>query len=110
VNPKKKILAPTPEELKKLQRQKQRNSLDPEWVYIASFGMYYGFTGVEAILSNKITIEQANNLLRAAKKLEASKTIDNAVATQAAVASANSKKPKQVFERAMKKFIKQAKE
>lgn len=102
----------TPEEERKVAAKKARHqkvSVDPEWYFIAEMGDHYGWGAVMSILNNEIDIEAANMLLLSARKVRYQRLIEQAMATQVAVASANSKKPKDTFKKGMQKFMDEAK-
>lgn len=98
----------TPEELEKVRRAKSKG-LSPEWAYISEFGQYYGFEGILAILENKITIRQSNELLKGGRAVVARQVVDSATANFVGTAAANSKRPKSVFKKGLKEYFKQAK-
>lgn len=107
-----KVLQLTPEQAQKIARAKLRRVktiLDPEWFFVAEFGHYFGWDGVQSILDDEIDLETANLLLTGARKVRYQHLVDDAVATQVAIASANSKKPKQTFNKGMSEFVKAGK-
>lgn len=102
----------TPEEAIKVARKKARHAkvpIDPEWYFVSEFGSYYGWGGAMAIINNEIDIETANLMLIGARKVRYQHLVEEAMATQIAIASANSKKPKEVFKKGMQKFMDEAK-
>lgn len=102
----------TPDELEKvnrLRRQQESEKVDPEWYFIAEFGDFYGWGGVQAILHNEIDIYTAEALLKASRSVEAKKRYQRAEDTFIATASAKAKKPSQVFKQmtnGLKKLMK----
>lgn len=103
----------TPEELAKVQRSKQSReplNIAPEELFVAEFGYYYGWGGVQAILNNEIDMETASGLLRGAQKVWYSKMIDHTNSSYiATVAGQSGKKGGQVMKKGLGEYIKQAK-
>lgn len=103
----------TPDELAKVQRARANTEpvkVAPEELFIAEFGYYYGWGGVDAILNNKIDMETASGLLRGAQKVWYSKMIDHTNSTYiATVAGQSGKKGGQVMKKGLGEYIKQAK-
>lgn len=105
-----KVLELTPEELERVNKARKnhdKKKVNPEWQFLAEFGYYYGWEGIKAIMDNEMTIDQATQLLLGSRKVWYSKVIDNAIATQTAVASANSKKPGSVMKKGLSNFMKE---
>lgn len=101
----------TPQELAKVQRTRARSEvskLEPEWEIVAEFGYYYGWEAIAAILNNEISFEIVERLLRGARRVRYGKVIDYAVATEVAVASAHSKKPRVNMKKGLNHFMKAA--
>lgn len=101
----------TQEEWEKVRQAKakyeSRHNIDKYWFFIAQFGYYYGWGGVEAILDNKITMEEAQVLLEGANKVWSSHVVNHIQAAQAGNAANKGKKGVKVFKRIMKVFQKE---
>ena len=102
----------TPEQAKIVAAKKARHEnklkVDPEWFFIAEFGSFYGWEGVKTILNNEVDIDTANMLLLGARKVRAQHIIEDAVASQVAFSSAQSRTPKKTFSTGIKEFQKEA--
>lgn len=109
----KKVLKLTPEEAAKVARTRKRHekrSIDPEDLFIAEFGYYFGWEGIQAIrIDRTLSLADAKALLDGARKVWYQKIIDTAVATYTANAASQSKKPKSVLNKGLAGFIKEAK-
>jgi hypothetical protein len=94
----------TPQQAAKVAAKKKRHEsikLDSEWFFVSEFG-------VMAILNNEIDLETANLLLLGARKVRYKNLVDTTVSMQVGVASAMSKKPKEVFKKGTASFVKEA--
>lgn len=101
----------TPQQAAKVAAKKKRHEnikIDSEWFFIAEFGYYYGWEGIAAILNNEIELDTANLLLLGARKVRYKNLVDTTVSMQVGVASAMSKKPKEVFKKGTASFVKGA--
>lgn len=108
--PTKKYLKVSDEELAKLAKYKADKSgqsveVDPEWLEISEFGGYYGYAGVEAILSNKIDRDVVQMLIAGQRKVIAGQMADIAYAMFIGSVSSRQKRPSGVFKKAVKVFI-----
>lgn len=74
--------------------QDEDTPVDESWVFLAEFGMYFGYEGIRAILSNDPYLEggRAEELLRAARVVHSRNVIDHGQAVRAGVRSALSNK------------------
>lgn len=100
------------EDLAKVQRARARGDktkVNAPWLYLAEFGYYYGWQGIEAIRNNEITKAEADKLLSGARKVWSMKVYDYATANLIGSASANSKKPSQTFKKLTQDLIKNTK-
>ncbi len=103
----------TAEELAKVQRSRQSReplNVAPEELFIAEFGYYYGWGGVQAILNNDIDMATASGLLRGAQKVWYNKVVEQSYATYTSnVAGQSGKKGNQIMKKGLAEFIKQSK-
>lgn len=107
MNPKSRRLKLTPEEEAKVARMKQRAEgvkVDSEWLFIAEFGYYYGWEGVQAILKNEISFAEANMLLQGAIKVWYGKLVQMGRVTYTANAASQSKNGHLKLEKGLKEF------
>lgn len=110
--PKPKYLELSPEDLEKVNRNRAKREavqIDEEQLFIAEFGMLYGFEGIKAILNNEIDSETAVWLLLAGRKME---NLNQYKRTQAAfigAAAAKAKKPSAAFKKSTDKMLKNSK-
>jgi hypothetical protein len=80
----------TPEHLVKVQkreaeREEQRSKMiTPEWLGLSELGVYYGWGAIQAVIDDKITLEQADMLINGARKIHSGHVFDNAIASLAA--------------------------
>ncbi|WP_439946512.1 hypothetical protein [Streptomyces sp. BBFR109] len=104
----------SPEDLEKIRQAKERaegntkSDVDPEWLAIAEFGTYYGWSAVEAVLSNSIDPDTFTVLLHAGRKVWYGKVVDLANVDFIASVSAASAKPAANFQKLIKNYQKQA--
>lgn len=102
----------TKEELDKVTANRLRNEsikVDENWLFVAEFGIYFGWAGVQAVRNNEITMQEANMLLGGARKVSSKQLYDNAYASLIGAGSAQSKKPNEVFKKATRDIVKHAK-
>lgn len=94
-------------------QQYKRDSVSPVAFMLAELGCYYGW---QAIVDAKrgftegnipLTMEEVNELTRAARKIKYSDIVNNARGTQIATGSIMSKNPNQAFNKGMKPFMKE---
>ncbi len=103
--PAKKYLEIKPEDRDKVERAKKARELDiipEEYMSIAELGYHYGWEAVRDFLSDVITMEQLRLYVRAARKLEARRTYDNAMSGLAS----NAQKPS-TFKKLMQPYLKE---
>lgn len=107
---KKRILSLTPEEEEKVRQARERyenkQNVDRYWYFIAEFGYYYGWGGIDAILANRITLSEAHVLLEGAKKAWSGQIVDHIQANQAGNASTKGKKGIKIYSKILKAFQK----
>lgn len=100
----------SPEEQKRVARTRRKNTdveIEPEWMFIAEFGYFYGWGGVQAILNNEIPTDVSVTLLEAARRVFYKQNYHQANGTFAAtVAAFRTKKPAEAFTAAMKGYQK----
>lgn len=100
-------------DLIKVKRRKAidaKSKVSQSWLFLAEFGYYFGWEGIQAVRNDKdFTMEEAEMLIRGARKVWSSKVYDYASAAFIGAASANAKKPSQVFKKATSDIIKSAK-
>lgn len=58
-------------------------SVEPEWLFMAEFGCYFGWQGIMAILTDQITLDVAIELLRGARVIGSERIVDSAMAAVA---------------------------
>lgn len=126
MNPKPPLkLEVTPEQQEKIDRLRQKSEgvkVDENWLFIAEFGYYYGWDGIEAIrgtgckihgdgeLACKcLTMEEAATLLAGARKVWKGHLYDRAYASFIGAVSAKVKSPTTQFKKMVKDMIKQSK-
>lgn len=102
------------EDLAKVQRNRRlrepRVKVNDTWLFIAEFGYYFGWEGIKALRFDKsFSMDEAEMLLKGARKVWASKVYDSATASFIGSASAQAKKPVQAFKKATSDIIKQTK-
>lgn len=100
----------TQEEWEKVRQAKERSgarkNVDKYWFFIAQFGYYYGWGGIEAILQNKITIDEAQTLLEGANKVWAGQVVNHIQAAQAGNSATKGKKGIKVYKKIIGVFTK----
>lgn len=99
------------DELKKVaaaRAKREPTKVDENWLFIAEFGFYYGWGGIQAILNNEITMNVANTLLTGARKVWSGQLYDHTTAAFIGSSSAQSKKPSQAFKKATRDIVRQA--
>lgn len=96
----------TPQEIEKVKQREslETNSVTREWLGIAELGYYYGWSAVQDFMDDVITIDQADMLVKCARKIRSGQVLDQAMAALAG----NSTK-KGLFEKIMKTYIKDMK-
>ena len=112
MEPKSPKLTLTPEELEKVSKAKARHKgaeVDSNWLFVAEFGYYYGWQGVQAILNNEITMDQANVLMQGAIKVWYGKLVQQAETTHIAMVASRSKKGKEILKKGLENFRKNMK-
>lgn len=97
-------------DLAKIQRRKaiaDKGKVSQSWLFLAEFGYYFGWEGIQAIRNDKdFTMDEAVMLVRGARKVWASKVYDSATASFIGAASAQAKKPVQAFKKATADIVK----
>lgn len=86
----------------------EATKVDENWLFIAEFGFYYGWDGIQAILNNEITMDVANTLLAGARKVWSGRLYDHSMASFIGASSAQAKKPNQIFKKATRDIVKHA--
>jgi hypothetical protein len=103
----------TEEELAKVARRKrqdEKTKVSPEELFIAEFGLYFGWDGMNALMNNTIDMQTANTLVAGARKVWSRNMIDVTMAVFWGNASVNAgKKANQTLTKGLKTFIKESK-
>lgn len=110
--PRPKLLELSPEDLEKVNRNRAKREavqIDEEQLFIAEFGMLYGYEGIRAILQNEIDSDTAVWLLLAGRKLEHLAQFRRTQAAFIGAAASKAKKPSSAFKKATEKMLKLAK-
>lgn len=94
------------EKVSRLKIAKSGTNVELEWLLTAEFGYYYGYAAIEAILENKITMDQVAKLLAGARKLQSKATYNMAHATFIGSGAVNSKNPSAAFKKLTKDLLK----
>lgn len=78
----------TPEEQERVARraaariaQQDRDAITEEWASIAELGYWFGWPAVSSFFNDEITISQANELVKGARRIHSGVIYDHAVAT-----------------------------
>lgn len=104
------VLELTPEELSRVRSIRQSSEtilkVSEEQMFIAEFGIHFGFEGIRSILRNEIDMETAAWLMVSARKVGYAKMYENSQAAFIGAVSARSKRPGSFFESATKKIKK----
>lgn len=105
----------TPDELAKVLQRKRsveasKVKVSPEDLFVAEFGYYFGWEAMVSLANNEITFDDANVLLAGARKVWNAKLVDMAsIMFTASAAAQSGKKAKQVMQKGLDEFMKQAK-
>ena len=105
----------TPDELAKVLKRKataerNKSKVHPEEFIVAEMGYYFGWGAVEAILYDRITLNDAMTLLHGARKVWNGQLLDIASIMYTTNAAAQSgKKAKSIMTKGLKDIIKEAK-
>lgn len=84
---------------KRQQKESSKVTLDENQMFIAEFGFYYGWGGVQAILSDSIELSTAVWLLEAARRLENKYIYNIALGNYIGSGSVNSANPPETFKK-----------
>lgn len=104
-----KTLELTPQQLAKIAQTKAKRegsnlSIEHEDLFVAEFGYYFGWQGVEAILNNQVSYADARTLIIGARKVWADKVIDSAIFTAIGNAMSRSKDPNATLKKGLKSY------
>lgn len=73
--------------IKELSKSREKSKIEPEWVLLAEFGLFFGWQAVVDARNDKISFQEMNKLLSAARRIESTnrynRIIDNYVAIAA---------------------------
>jgi hypothetical protein len=100
------------EDMAKVMRARQRHEktkVNDSWLFLAEFGYYFGWDGIQAIRTDSICIEEAEALLIGARKVWNGKVYDQASASFIGSVSAQSKRPAQTFKKITTGLLKSTK-
>ena len=61
------------DKIKASSRGRDKNKLEPEWVLLAEFGLYFGWQAVQDVRQDNISFSEMNKLLAAARQAESTK-------------------------------------
>lgn len=93
-----------PEDLDWAKRRAEEESkelkIDSEQLYLAEFGMLYGYQAIKDVLNNEIDSETMAYLVQAGRKLKYQEIYNMAQCVLIGCGSAMSKKPSAAFEKA----------
>lgn len=67
------------EKIKEMRKVRSDSKIEPEWVMLAEFGMYFGYQALQDVRHDVISFAEMNKLLTAARRLEALKRYNNVI-------------------------------
>lgn len=79
------------DKIEALQRVKDSAKIEPEWLLLAEFGLYFGWEAVLSVREDKISYEEMNKLLKAARTMKAIDRYNNVMDIYAATIAPNDK-------------------
>lgn len=80
--------------------------IDPEQYTLAEFGIYYGWSGIKAVLNNEIDGETMAYLIAGGRKVHSRMVYDQSLASFIGAASSKGKKPVTLFNKLTKNILK----
>ena len=104
----------TPEDMAKVLKRKRqveasKIKVPPEELFVAEFGVHFGWEGMVALMNNQITMDDAQSLLAGARKVWDGRLVDMASVIFTANAAVQSGKNAQsVMTKGLDEFVKQA--
>lgn len=74
----------TPEEREKVRaRQSKAELVSSEWDLLSEIGVFYGWQAIMDVINDVVTLDQAKQLVRGARKLQSQSVYDMAIANLA---------------------------
>lgn len=58
------------DKISEIKRSRDRNKIEPEWLLLAEFGLYFGWQAVQDVREDKISFQEMNKLLAAARRID----------------------------------------
>lgn len=96
--------------IEKRKAKEAKSKINEEWLFMAEFGYYFGWEGIKAIREDEyFTRDEADMLLKGARKVWNAKVYDHAWASLVGTASANSKNPSKEFKKSTTELVKNTK-
>lgn len=77
--------------IREAHKARVKDKLEPEWVVLAEFGMYYGWQAIVAVRNDEITFQDMNKLLAGARQITATHRYNNIIDNYVAVIAPHDK-------------------
>lgn len=79
------------DKIKEIKRARQGAKIEPEWLLLAEFGLYFGWQAVTDVRNNKLSFVEMNKLLAAARRMEAMNRYNRVIDHYAAISAPHDK-------------------
>lgn len=80
------------EAIEQLQKAREGGKVEPEWVLLAEFGLYFGWQAVKDVREDRLSFEELNKMLSAARKIKAMNRYNEVMDIYLAYAAVHDKK------------------
>lgn len=79
------------DKIAQFKREKKAKKIEPEWILLAEFGMYFGWSAVMDARNDVISFAEMNKLLAAARRIEATNRYNEVIDTYSAIVAVHDK-------------------
>lgn len=78
--------------IQELEKARDGGKVEPEWVLLAEFGLYFGWQAVKDVREDNISFQEMNKILSAARKIRAMNRYNEVMDIYLAYAAVHDKK------------------
>lgn len=72
-------------------RVRDKSKIEPEWLLLAEFGLYFGWQAVKDVREDKMSFDDMNKLLAAARRIESTNRYNRVIDTYSAIIAPHDK-------------------
>lgn len=79
------------DKITEIKRARSKKKVEPEWLLLAEFGLYFGWQAVQDVRQDKISFDEMNKLLAATRSIDAINRYNRVMDNYAAIIAPHDK-------------------